>query len=126
VTPVADLTARFARRYLPGTDCRLACVRNALACDGLELAPAAVLGLSGALCFVFADAATNRFPFDTVAGISDQTVGGVAAAVGAYLSTGCTAHSLPGAPSTLRCTARACAGPAARASCRRTTSARTS
>ncbi len=88
MTTGADLTARFARRYLPGTDCRLACVRNTLAGDGLELTPAAVLGLSGALCFVFADAATNRFPFDTVAGISDQTVTGVAAALGAYLSAG--------------------------------------
>jgi hypothetical protein len=88
MTTGVDLTARFARQYLPGTDCRLACVRNALACDGLALSPPAVLGLSGALCFVFADAATNRFPFDTVAGISDQTVGGVAAALGAYLSAG--------------------------------------
>ncbi|MHB1264346.1 MAG: DUF4872 domain-containing protein [Gemmatimonadaceae bacterium] len=83
-----DLTSRYRERYLPGFDCRLATARNALAAAGVPLAPPAALGLSGALCFAYAPAHANRFPFHSVAGISDQSVIGLAAATGAYLAAG--------------------------------------
>ena len=79
---------RFGRGYLPGFDCRLSTLRNTLAFYGHPYSNGMVLGLSGALCFSYADSARNRLPFHTVAGVSDQTLEGTAAALNLYMHRG--------------------------------------
>jgi hypothetical protein len=79
---------RFRRGYVPGFDCRLSTLRNTLAYHGHPFSNGMVLGLSGALCFSYADSARNRLPFHTVAGVSDQTLEGTAAALNLYMHRG--------------------------------------
>jgi len=88
------LTARFRRAYLPGADCRVTAVRNALAVEGHAYSSAMVLGLSGALCFAY-EPPPGRVPFHAVVGVSDQVVWGAAAALGAYVYAGTESPSAP-------------------------------
>lgn len=82
-------TEGFRRGFVPGFDCRLATLRNGLAHRGHRLSNAMVLGLSGALCFCYADHRRNqRIPFITVAGLSDQTLEGLASSLNLYLQRG--------------------------------------
>lgn len=91
-------TDAFRRGYVPGYDCRLSTLRNTLAFHGHPLSNGMVLGLSGALCFSYADPERNRLPFATVAGVSDQTLEGTSAALNLYLHRGRHDPDHPGAP----------------------------
>ncbi len=83
-----DLSARFARGYLPGFDCRLATFRNTLAFHGHVLSHGLALGLSGSLCFVYSDGVGDRLGRPLVAGVSDQSLEGLSSALGCYLYRG--------------------------------------